>query len=191
MGFFTIGGVGIFSIKNLITTRFYAEKNAAQRNFGNVTVSQQLTGWDYTTVTQKRADNDKHIVIPFLARDKAVTARGDLGSGYLQEESPSLSNRPDLAENPRDADYYWQNFDFLVSRRIWSTNSAHLASLYLQKPVSPGESSDEQIYLFRNLNNADELKRNLRDGGWIDIERIDVTRWESSQVAFPAFAPQK
>ena len=64
-------------------------------------------------------------------------------------------------------------------------------TLYMQKPVSPEEAAQEQIYLFRKLKGADELKKNLRDGGWIDIERVDVTQWESSKVAFPAFAPQK
>ncbi len=190
VGFFTLGGVGIFSIKNLLSTRFASEMQAEQSSFGNISESRQLIGWEYTTVVQHKTSGDKQIVIPFLARDEARTVRSDLGSGYLQEDYPSLSLQPGRAETPEDADYLWQNFEPLVTQRIWSTNTTHLASLHRQTPVLP-DGSNESIYLFRNLPDAANFKKNLRDGGWLDIQSIDVTQWESSEVAFPAFAPQK
>ena len=56
MGFFTFGGIGITSIKSLLQTRYYAEIGAEKKSFGSASGSRQLSGWDYTTVTQKRED---------------------------------------------------------------------------------------------------------------------------------------
>jgi hypothetical protein len=184
MGFFVLGGIGITSIKSLLLTRFYAEKRAADKDFGSSSTTQQLSGWEYTKAVQKRSDGDRVIVIPFLAKDEPVKTANDLGSGYLDEDTPSLSIHPDLAENPSDADYLWQPFNNLVSRQIVLFNSSLLASLHRQAPVLPDRVSRyDQNYLLSGSNNKEKL--------WGNLQNIDITQWESSVVAFPAFAPQK
>lgn len=189
VGFFTLGGIGITSIKSLIQTRYHAEKNAEIKSFGSLSTSRQIRTWNHSTVVQKRSDGDLRLVIPFLADDESKTVRDDLGSAYLQESSPSLSVQPDRASAEVDADYLWQSFDPVVSRRILWYNTAILASLHLQSPVL--ENHSEQNYLLTKTPNRNEFKQNLRQGGWINIQDIDISKWESSVVAFPAFAPQK
>lgn len=187
-GFFTLGGIGITSIKSLILTRYHAEKNAETKVFGSSSTSRQIRLWGHSTVVQKRVDGDRKIVIPFLADDESMTVREDLGSDYLQAVSPSLSVQPDRATAEVEADYLWQSFDPVVSRRIWWYNTAILASLHLQAPVL---ETSEQIYLLREMKNKEAFKQNLHQGGWFNVQNIDITKWESSVVAFPAFAPQK
>ena len=191
MGFFTFGGIGITSIKSLLQTRYYAEIGAEKKSFGSASGSRQLSRWDYTTVTQKREDGDIRLVIPFLGRDEAVVTKSELSSDYLESETPSLSIRPEQAQAPEDADYYWQSFDGLISRRVLSVNTAVLASLHKQAPVLPDEVNSEQNYLFRLDRDSRELKQQFRSKGWMDLESIDIKDWQSSTVSFPAFAPQK
>ena len=187
LGFFVLGGIGITSIKSLLLTRFYAEKNAAEKNIDSPSGIDQLSGWEYTKIVQKRADENLTIVIPFLAQDEPVKIASDLGGGYLTEENPSLSLHPDLATEPDSADYVWQSFDNLVTRQITLFNSTVLAALHRQAPVLPDNIGSEQNYLFRTIKG----KQKLRHSSWGDFQNIDITQWESSVVAFPAFAPQK
>ena len=140
---------------------------------------------------QKREDGDIRLVIPFLGRDEAVVTKSELSSDYLESETPSLSIRPEQAQAPEDADYYWQSFDGLISRRVLSVNTAVLASLHKQAPVLPDEVNSEQNYLFRLDRDSRELKQQFRSKGWMDLESIDIKDWQSSTVSFPAFAPQK
>ena len=96
MGFFVLGGIGLTSIKSLLLTRYHAEKKAADHDMGSPAAAQQLSGWEYTKVIQKRSDEDRVIVIPFLAKDEPVKTTSDLGSGYFEEEMPSLSLHPEM-----------------------------------------------------------------------------------------------
>ena len=197
MGFFILGGYGLTSIKSLLLTRYYAEVNAENKSFGSVASSRQLDGWWYTTVVQKKADGDLTLVIPFLARDEARVSIQELSSDYLVEMNPPLSFNPERAPecglSAKDADYEWQPFDTLVTRQITSFNTAVLASLHRQFPVLPNEVDDKsQNYLFRaSCCSGSGCSKCKNDGGWLDARRIDITEWESSVVAFPAFAPQK
>ena len=187
VGFFVLGGIGITSIKTLLLTRFQAEKNASNKTVGSPSTTEQLSGWEYTKIVQKRADGDLTIVIPFLGQDEPLRTASDLGGGYLTEENPSLSLHPDLATEPDEADYIWQPFNNLVTRQISLFNSSVLASLHRQAPVLPDNIGSDQNYLFRTIKGGQKL----RNGFWGDFQNIDITQWESSVVAFPAFAPQK
>lgn len=188
VGFFTIGGVGITSIKSLILTRYYAERNAENKTFGSVSPGNQISDWSYTYMNL----NDNVIVLPYLAKDKPSYTGRELSGGYFENTVPSLSNWPDRTDDPEKADYLWQSFDPLVSRKVTSYNTTRLASLHQQDPVLPEEIKSEQNYLMRTSPGDSQVyKQHLKDGGWIDLRTIDITKWNSSVVAFPAFAPQK
>lgn len=188
MGFFVLGGIGLTSIKSLLLTRYHAEKKAADHDMGSPSAAQQLSGWEYTKVIQKRSDEDRVIVIPFLAKDEPVKTTSDLGSGYFEEEMPSLSLHSEMSADPSAADYVWQPFNNLVSRQIATLNSALLASLYRQAPVLPDRVSQyDQNYLLSSSKKMEKPQNAI----WGNSQNIDITQWESSVVAFPAFAPQK
>lgn len=199
MGFYTLGGIGITSIKSLILTRYAAEMKATGVTGGSST-SRQLAGWEYTRMRQKRANGGEVVIqIPFLAGDEEVMTTHTAATDYLDNESASLSLSPDRTNSPTRANYhflgYRQTPDNNAPGAVYSGNSSELAMLQFQAAELPENAlrgnRAEQNYLFRNMVDSESFKQRFSEAGWFDTRGIDIREWPSSTFAWPAFGPRR
>ena len=199
MGFYTLGGIGITSIKSLILTRHAAEMKAEGATGGSST-SRQLAGWEYTRMRQKRANGEEVVIqIPFLAGDEDVVTTHSAATDYLEAESASLSRSPDRAKHPGNANYrflgYRQTPDNNAPGAVYSGNSSELAMLQFHAAELPENdmkgNRNEQNYLFRNMADSESFKRRFSESGWFDTRGIDIREWPSSTFAWPAFGSRR
>ena len=194
MGFFTLGGIGITSIKSLLLTRYAAEMDAQGTTSGSGS-GKQLSGWAYSVMTQKTANNGEvRVTIPFLAGDEEQRTAQSVGTDYLDESQYSLSLFPDRAQKPEDAKYrflgYQETPETSAPGELFAGDSVSLSMLNFHAAELPEESRGEQIYLFRTMNGAAAFKARFRAAGWFDVSGIDITKWPSSTFAWPAFGPR-
>lgn len=195
MGFFTLGGIGITSIKSLLLTRYAAEMDAQGTTTGSGS-GKQLAGWTYSVMTQKSANSGEvQVTIPFLAGDEERRTSHGVGAEYLDESADSLSLFPDRAQKPEDAAYcflrYRQMPETRVPGTIYAGDSVTLSMLNFHAAELPEESRGEQIYLFRTMSDAAAFKARFRASGWFDVSGIDITKWPSSTFAWPAFGSRR
>ena len=196
MGFFTLGGIGITSIKSLILTRYAAEMDAQGNTTGNHASSRQLAGWEYSRMKQKTASGgETQLVIPFLAGDEEQLTTSTAATDYLDNDAASLSLSPGRARRPQDAQYrflgYRQTPDANAPFAVYTGNSTDLAMLNFHAAELPDENRNEQNYLFRKMDDSESFKRRFSESGWFDARGIDITKWPSSTFAFPAFGPRR
>ena len=196
MGFFTLGGIGITSVKSLILTRYAAEMDAEGSTSGSHASQRQLSGWYYSEMKQKTASGgETQIVIPFLAGDEERLANSTAAADYLENETASLSLFPDRAQQPLDAKYrflgYRQTPDASVPFAVYTGNSVDLAMLHFHAAELPDANRNEQNYLVRKMDDSESFKRRFSESGWFDARGIDITKWPSSTFAFPAFGPRR
>ncbi len=194
VGILFVGGIGITSIKVLLTARTDAETLASRTSSGFQGGS-DIGDWNYTNVEYQKNQVDGTVRIPFLANDEPYNARERISTDYFHDRTASLSERdPDSQGTAQYEFRALENTEELTyPSRMLSDSSFDLANLEFSSGRLPDEIlryGSEQNYLFHRSGNEGELLRQkLAQGGWFDFRPIDVLQWRSNRVAYPAFAP--
>lgn len=181
-GMLVIGGIGISSIKSLITTRSQAEIRAARATDGDGYAENDVADWSPTRVIYREGHT---VQIPFLADDHKRLTTLPVGSGVMTESRFSQAEQNAAVGTL----YHFLRLTDMPGL-VWPADlladrSVDLARLVRSSGALAPESEGEDIYLLKDLHDRRAFRQSLMP--WLNLRRVDITGWPSSTVAFPAF----
>ncbi len=193
VGILFVGGIGITSIKVLLSARADAE-TLASRTTSGFQGGSDIGDWNYTDVQYQKNQVDGTVRIPFLATDEPFNARERISTDYFYDRSVSLSERD--PDSQGTAQYEFRALEdteeLPYPARMLSDSSFDLANLEFSSGRLPDEilrhGSEQNYLMHRSGNEGERLRQKLALGGWFDFRPIDVLQWRSNRVAYPAFA---
>ena len=182
----SVGGIGITSIKSLILNRTQAEALAVQSDYGAENLHDRAD-WLPTEINDPFY-GETQIRIPFLANDRERRTSSTISTDYLTDKSVSHARDGSANLPGHRSRYHFLGLPEVPSLEyrpiLFSDSSADLAELRSSRDKLPSEARGEQLYLFRTLEDPELFKERLSP--WLDLRGIDIRRWESSQVSYPA-----
>ena len=194
VGILFVGGLGITSIKVLLSARTDAE-TLASRTTSGFQGGSDIGDWNYTDVEYQKNQAGGTVRIPFLATDESFNAREGISTDYFYDRSVSVSERDPDSQGTAQYDFraLEDTTGLSYPTRMLSDSSFDLANLEFSSGRLPDEilryGSEQNYLLHRSGNEAERLRQKLALGGWFDFRPIDVLQWRSNRVAYPAFAP--
>ena len=181
----SVGGIGITSIKSLLLNRTQAEALAVQSHSGADNLHDRAD-WRPTEINDPSWGDP--VRVPFLAHDREARTAVTISTDYLTDKSVSYSREGSGNPPGHRSRYHFLSLEEVPSLEyrdvMFSGSSADLAELRSSADKLPPEASREQLYLFRTLEDPAEFKERLSP--WLDLRGVDIRRWESSQISYPA-----